>query len=74
MDSIEVAVRFTEAIMAKSNAARTNKGAGLAEQYVDTFAEVLQRLKVLMTPQSAGPPPFRPPEATSEIFPLTHQR
>ena len=73
MDSIEVAVRFTEAIMAKSNAARTNKGADLAEQYVDMFAEVLQRLNILMNPQPAKPPP-RPPEATSEIFPLTHER
>ena len=73
MDSIEVAVRFTEAIMAKSSAARSNKGADLAEQYVDVFAEVLQRLNVLMTPQSAAPH-SRTPEATSEIFPLTHER
>ena len=73
MDSIEVAVRFTEAIMAKSNAARTKKGADLAQQYVDVFAEVLQRLNVLMNHQPAAPP-YRTPEATSEIFPLTHER
>ena len=74
MDSIEVAVRFTEAIMAKSNAARNNKGADLAEQYVDIFAEVLERLNVVMTPEPAAQPPSRPPRATSEIFPLTHER
>ena len=74
MDSIEVAVRFTEAIMAKSNAARTNKGAGLAEQYVDMFADVLKRLNALMTSQPGAAPPSRPPGATSEIFPLTHDR
>ena len=74
MDSIEVAVRFTEAIMAKSSATRSNKGADLAQQYVDVFAEVLQRLNVLMTTQPAAPPRSRTPEATSEIFPLTHER
>ena len=73
MDSIEVAVRFTEAIMAKSSAARSNKGADLAQQYVDVFADVLQRLKVLMTPESAALH-SRTPEATAEIFPLTHDR
>ena len=73
MDSIEVAVRFTEAIMAKSSSARSNKGADLAQQYVDVFAEVLQRLKVLMAPQPAAAA-SRTPEATSEIFPLTHDR
>ncbi len=72
MDSIEVAVRFTEAIMAKPNAAR--KGVDLAEQYVDTFAEVLERLDVVMTPQPAASPPSPPPRDTSEIFPLTHER
>lgn len=74
MDSIEVAVRFTEAIMAKSNAARTNKGADLAEQYVDVFAEVLKRLKVVMAPRPAAPPPSRRSQATSDIFPLSHGR
>ena len=70
MDSVEVAVRFTEAIMAKSSPARR---ANPAETYVDMFAEVLKRLNVLMTPQPAAPP-SRTPEATSEIFPLTHDR
>jgi len=74
LDSIEVAVRFTEAIMAKSNAARNNKGADLAEQYVDMFAEVLERLNVVMTYRAAEPPPTIPPRATSDIFPLTHER
>ena len=72
MDSIEVAVRFTEAIMARSNVAR--KGADLAEQYVDTFAEMLERLNVLMTPRPAAPPSSPHPGAKSEIFPLTHER
>lgn len=72
MDNIEVAVRFTEAIMAKSNV--TRKGADLAEQYVETFADVLKRLNTVMTPQPAAPPPPRAPQATSEIFPLTHER
>lgn len=72
MDAIEVAVRFTEAIMAKSSPAR--KGADLAEQYVDTFAEVLERLNIVLTPRPAAPPPPRAPQATSEIFPLTHER
>ena len=72
MDSIEVAVRFTEAIMAKSKAPR--KGADLAEQYVNMFTEVLKRLNIVMAPQAAAPPPSRPPQATSEIFPLTHER
>ena len=74
MDSIEVAVRFTEAIMAKTNTARSSKGADLAQQYVDVFAEVLRRLNVLMASQPAAPPHSRIPEATSEIFPLTHER
>ena len=74
MDSIEVAVRFTEAIMARSSAARSSKGADLAQQYVEVFAEVLQQINVLMTPQPAAPPRSRTPEATSEIFPLTHER
>ena len=74
MDSIEVAVRFTEAIMAKSSATRSSKGADLAQQYVDVFADVLRRLNVLMASQPAAPPHTRIPEATSEIFPLTHER
>lgn len=74
MDSIEVAVRFTEAIMAKSGAAR--KGADLAESYVDMFAEVLKRVNIVMNPQPAGPnvpPVSTPARATSDIFPLTHE-
>ena len=74
MDTTEVAVRFTEAIMAKTNGARGKKGADLAQQYVDMFAEVLLRLNVLMTSQTPAPPPSRIREATSEIFPLTHER
>ena len=74
MDSIEVAVRFTEAIMAKSNAARGNKGVDLAEQYVEMFTEVLRRLNVVMATQPTAPPASRPPQATSDIFPLTHDR
>ena len=74
MDSVEVAVRFTEAIMANSGAARNNKGADLAEKYVDTFAEVLKRVNVVMNPLPDVPPPPRVPRATSEIFPLTHDR
>ena len=72
MDSVEVAVRFTEAIMAKSSAARSNKGADLAQQYVDMFADVLRRLNALMTSQPDAAAPSRPPGARSEIFPLTH--
>ena len=75
MDSIEVAVRFTEAIMAKSGGAR--KGADPAESYVDMFAAVLKRVNSVMSPQLAVPsvPPVPPPtQATSDIFPLTHER
>jgi len=74
LDSIEVAVRFTEAIMAKSNTARNNKGADLAEQYVDMFTEVLKRLDAAMPHQAAPLPPTITPRATSDIFPLTHER
>ena len=69
MDSIEVAVRFTEAIMAKSS----TKGADLAETYVDMFAEVLKKVNVVMNPLPAAPPPSHPVGATSEIFPLTFE-
>ena len=70
MDSIEVAVRFTEAIMAKPGAAP--KGADPAETYVDMFAEVLKRVSVVMNPPP-GMPPLRPPRPTSDIFPLSHE-
>ena len=75
MDSIEVAVRFTEAIMAKSGAAR--KGVDLAESYVNMFAEVLKRVNVVMNPRPDVPAvPLVPPPspATSDIFPLTHEQ
>ena len=71
MDSTEVAVRLTEAIMAKSNPGR---GANLAETYVEMFADVLQRVNAVMTAPPAIPPPPRVPRATSEVFPLTHER
>ena len=75
MDSIEVAVRFTEAIMAKSGAVR--RGADPADSYVNMFAEVLKKVNIVMSPQSAVPP--APPlpsaqQATSDIFPLSHER
>ena len=75
MDSIEVAARFTEAIMAKAGAAR--RGADLAESYVDMFAEVLKRVNIVMNPQADAsnvPPVANPPRATSDVFPLTHER
>ncbi len=71
MDSVEVAVRFTEAIMYR---AKADKAADLPEQYVELFAEMLKRLNVVMPSQPTEPPPPRPPLATSEIFPLTHDR
>ena len=73
MDSVEVAVRFTEAIMVKSSPAR---GANLAETYVDMFAEVLKRVNVVVNPlpDAPPPPPARAPQATSDVFPLTHER
>ena len=72
MDSTEVAVRFTEAIMAKSGAAR--KGADLAESYVDMFAEVLKRVNLVMNPRPAVPSEPPPSRATSDVFPLTHEQ
>ena len=72
MDSIEVAVRFTEAIMAKAGSAR--KGENLAESYVGMFAEVLKRVNIVMNPPPAVPAVHPPPQATSDIFPLTHER
>ena len=75
MDSIEVAVRFTEAIMAKSGAMR--RGADPAESYANMFAEVLKRVNIVMNPQPAVPtvPSVSPPpQATSDVFPLSHER
>ena len=71
MDSVEVAVRFTEAIMLKASPAR---GTDPAEAYVDMFGEVLKRVNAVMNPAPAVPPPLSPPKATSEVFPLTHER
>ena len=73
MDSVEVAVRFTEAIMLKSSPAR---GTDPAETYVDMFAQVLNRVNAVMNPLPAAvpPPPPPAPKATSEVFPLTHER
>ncbi len=68
MDSIEVAARFTLAIMDKSKRGRGDEALSL--QYVNTFTEVLTLLK-----EYAGPmldPPRRSRDM-SEIFPLTHQ-
>ena len=71
MDSVEVAVRFTEAIMLKSSPAR---GTDPAETYVDMFAQVLERVNAVMNPVPAVAPPPPAPRATSEVFPLTHER
>ena len=75
MDSVEVAVRFTEAIMANSGSKR--KGADPAEEYADMFAQVLQRVSVILEPVPASPlPPLppRPSQATSSVFPLSFDR
>lgn len=74
MDAVEVAVRFTEAIMANSGSGR--KGTDPAEAYADMFAQVLERVSVIMQPVSVSlpPPPPRPAQATSTVFPLTHER
>ena len=68
MDSIEVAVRFTEAIMANSKKGRSDEGLPL--QYVSTFTEVLTLLKDHVGPMLDPP---RRSKDMSEIFPLTHQ-
>ena len=72
MDSIEVAVRFTEAIMANSSSRL--KGADPAEAYTDMFAQVLKRLNVIMAPVLPPTPQHRPSQANSTVFPLTHDR
>jgi hypothetical protein len=71
VDSVEVAVKLTEAIMSKSNPGR---GSNLVEAYVSTFAEVLKRVNDVMAPPPEEPPASRLPRATSEIFPLSHDR
>ena len=73
MDSVEVAVRITEAVMAKANVARNIKSEELAENYVKLFTDVLKRVNLVMIPAAAAavpPPPVRP-RATSDIFPLS---
>lgn len=71
MDSVEVAVRITEAVMAKASVARNIKAAELAETYVNLFADVLKRVNsVVNTPVAVPSPPPRP-RATSDIFPLS---
>ena len=71
MDSVEVAIRITEAIMAKPNVARTTKGEDLAETYVHMFIDVLKRVDVALNPLPAASPPPPPPRATSSVFPLS---
>lgn len=75
MDAIEVAARFTEAIMAKPGAVR--KGVDPAESYVDIFAKVLKQVDLIINPKPAVQAVSRvppSPQATSDIFPLTHER
>ena len=72
MDSVEVAVRFTEAIMANSGSGR--KASDPAAAYADMFAQVLQRVNVIIEPVSAAPVPPRQSQANSTVFPLTHER
>ncbi|PKB73589.1 MAG: hypothetical protein BZY75_01095 [SAR202 cluster bacterium Io17-Chloro-G7] len=69
MDSVEVAVRLTEAIM--SNSSSRVKGTDPAEVYTDMFAQVLKRLNVIMAPAL---PPHRQSQANSTVFPLSHDR
>ncbi|PKB66599.1 MAG: hypothetical protein BZY81_06810 [SAR202 cluster bacterium Io17-Chloro-G4] len=73
MDSVEVAVRFTEAIMANSGSGR--KGTDPAQAYADMFAQMLERVKVILEPVTTPLPlPPRPAQANSTVFPLTHER
>lgn len=73
MDSVEVAVRFTEAIMANSSTGRKDKNP--AQAYAEMFAQMLERVNVILTPVSmAVPRPPRPSQANSTVFPLTHER
>ena len=72
MDSVEVAVRFTEAIMAKSRSGP--KGTDPVQAYADMFAQLLERVSLILEPVSALPLPARPSQANSTVFPLTHER
>ena len=74
MDSTEVAMRITEAVMAKSTLPRAIKTEELAETYVKTFTDVFKRVNAVMNSVPAAPAPPPTPRATSEIFPLTHER
>ena len=74
MDSVEVAVRITEAVMAKANVSRNAKAEELAESYVNLFTDVLKRVNLVISPAVGAPPPTPPPprpRATSDIFPLS---
>ena len=71
MDSVEVAVRITEAVMSKATVARNIKAEELAETYVNMFADVLKRVNLVMIPVAAVPSPAPRPRATSDIFPLS---
>ncbi len=72
MDSVEVAVRITEAVMAKASVARNIKAEELAETYVNMFTDVLKRVNLVMNPAApVPPPPPARPRATSDIFPLS---
>ncbi len=71
MDSVEVAVRITEAVMAKASVARNIKTEELAETYVNMFTDVLKRVNLVMSPAAVVPPPPPRPRATSDIFPLS---
>jgi hypothetical protein len=72
MDSVEVATQFTVAIMANSNSGR--KGADQAEAYANMFAQVLERVSKIIDPLPSTPPLPRPLQATSTVFPLSHER
>ena len=71
MDSVEVAIRITEAIMAKPNAAKSTKAEDLPDKYVNLFIDVLKRVDVALNPSPAAPPPPPAPRATSGVFPLS---
>lgn len=72
MDSVEVAVRFTEAIMANSGSGR--KATDPVEAYAAMFSQMLTRISAILDPLPPPIPPARPYQATSAVFPLTHDR
>ena len=57
MDSVEVAVRITEAVMAKASVARNIKTEELVDSYVNMFTNVLQRISSVVSPSAATPLP-----------------